>query len=221
FIILSFLVLIVFARPNGMLFILPLVIYLLFRKGQSRWLQLISLGLCGILLVSLYFFINMAFRGGGDLDVLKPFIEEHIICFVPTKTSDINLDIIKTTNPFNDLFYYIVHNPLHFLRLTALKLFSFFNLSRPYYSVLHNIFLLIYIIPIYLFSVIGIYDFFKSNRNSSLYLVSFLVLYPVAISFQCDDWHSRFTMIIMPYLILFSVYGFEKTRKSLSLQKKP
>ena len=220
FIILVFLILLIFSRPNGMLFIPPLIIYLLFRTGQSRRVQFISLALCSLLLISLYFLINIAFRGGGDLDVLKPFVEEHIICFVPTKTVATDLDIVKTTSPVNDLFYYIIHNPIHFLRLTTLKLFSFFNLTRGYYSTAHNIFLLVFIVPVYLFSLIGIFLFIKTKRDSYLFITSLLFLYPLAISLQCDDWHSRFTMVIFPYLILMSVYGFDKKRKSFSLQKK-
>lgn len=219
FIILLFLIVLIFSRPNGMLFIPPLMVYLLFKQQQSRQLKLLGLALCVFLLFSLYFLMNTAFRGGGDLDILKPFVEEHIICFVPTRTTGTNIDIINTTSPLNDLFYYIIHNPKHFLQLSALKLLSFFNLTRSYYSTFHNICLLIFIIPIYLFSLIGIYRFMKINRNSSLFIVSLLILYPLAISFQCDDWHSRFTMIIIPYFILFCVYGLEKMRKPLFRQQ--
>ena len=217
-IILLFLFLLIFSRPNGMLFIPPLIIFLLFKTWQSRQLRILCMALSLFFMISLYFLMNMAFRGGGDLDILKPFVEEHIICFIPTKTTGTNIDIVKTENPLNDLFYYIIHNPIHFLRLTALKLFSFFNLTRSYYSTAHNIFLLIFIIPVYFFSFIGLVKFSKSDRNSSLFILSLLVLYPLAISFQCDDWHSRFTMIIMPYLILFGVHGFEKTRKHFSFK---
>ena len=126
FIILIFLILLIFSRPNGMLFIPPLIIYLLFRTGQSRRVQFISLALCSLLLISLYFLINMAFSGGGDLDVLKPFVEEHIICFVPTVKESSDLEILKTTNPVNDLFYYIIHNPIHFFTINCFKTFFFF-----------------------------------------------------------------------------------------------
>ena len=218
-IILLFLFVLIFSRPNGMLFIPPLIIFLLFKTWQSRQLQILCRVLCLFFLVSFYFLLNAAFRGGGELDIIRPFVEEHIICFVPTKTTGINIDIIRTSNPLNDLFYYIIHNPVHFLRLTALKLFSFFNLTRSYYSTAHNTFLLIFIIPVYFFSTIGIFKFLTSNSNSPLFIISLLVLYPLAISFQCDDWHSRFTMIIIPYLIFFGVYGFEKTRNSFSFKK--
>src|SRR5690606_4172960 len=122
------------------LFIPPTIIFLLLRK-QSKLLLLASsfLGLC--LLTIMYFLLNKAFTGGGDMDAMKPFKEEHVICFVPMNPAGANLNLIVSNHPLHEMFYYIINNPGHFFKLMGLKLLSFFNLTRPYYSTPHNSFL--------------------------------------------------------------------------------
>lgn len=212
--ILLFLALLQFARPHGFLFIPCTIVYLLLRQ-QTRASFFSGLALSALLLFAMYFLLNAAFTGGGDMDAMKPFIEEHIICFVPMKPEGTALDIVKTANPVNDLFYYIIHNPFHFVRLMFLKLLSFFNMTRPYYSTGHNLFLLLFFIPIYIMSIPGIYYLVKAFRNFSTYLLAMLVLYPLGATFQCDDWHSRFAMVTFPYFILLAcigVYGLLQKR---------
>lgn len=205
-VILLFLFLLLFSRPHGLLFIPPTIIYLLFRN-QTRLALLGNIGLCLLLLIGMYILLNTAFTGGEDMDAMKPFVEEHIICFVPLKPEGADLDIIKTASPVNDIFYYIFHNPLHFLKFTFLKLYSFFNMTRSYYSTGHNILLSLILIPVYLFGLTGFFRFLKPFKNFTLFLVSLLILYPLGATFQCDDWHSRFTLVVFPYFILLACIG--------------
>jgi len=145
------------------------------------------------------------------MDAMKPFIEEHIICFVPLKPEGANLNIVQTSNPVNDIFYYIIHNPLHYSKFAVLKLFSFFNMTRSYYSPAHNILLAMILIPVYILALIGFFRFVKPFKNFTIFLVSLLILYPLAVTFQCDDWHSRFTMVVFPYIILLATIGVTST----------
>ena len=204
--ILLFLFLLICSRPHGLLIVPPTIIFLIFCR-QTKQERLTSFLLCGGLLAGMYVFLNAAFSGGGDMDAMKPFIEEHIICFVPMKPEGASLNIIHTASPVNDLLYYVIHNPLHFARLTALKLLSFFNLTRHYYSSMHNLALAVYIIPVYLLFLAGIRKFISSQRNTVIYLSALMILYPFGATFQCDDWHSRFTMVVFPYIILVACIG--------------
>lgn len=204
--IILWLTVLIFSRPNGMLLIPPTIVYLLLRT-QSKKQLLLSSFVSLTLIALLYYLLFFAFTGGGDLNAMKPFIEEHVICFVPLNPGGASLDIVKTSNPVNDLFYYITHNPSHFFGLMGKKLLSFFNLTRPYYSSLHNIYLFVLIIPIYILSIPGIYIIKKRARDFAIFIIALIVLYPLAISFQCDDWHSRFTMVVFPYFILLSCMG--------------
>lgn len=204
--ILCFLLLLLFSRPHGLLIVPPTILFLIFRS-QSRKQRLLSVSFCAGLLAAMYFIMNAAFSGGGDMDALKPFVEEHIICFVPMKPEGAAINIVHTTSPVHDLFYYIFHNPAHFTRLALLKLLSFFNLTRPYYSTAHNVALAGFIIPVYSLYLIGLRQLFSWNRDFVIYIAALLLLYPFGATFQCDDWHSRFTMVIFPYIILIACAG--------------
>lgn len=138
------------------------------------------------------------------MDALKPFVEEHIICFVPQKPEGASLNLQHTSSPVNDLMYYVIHNPLHFLRLLLLRLYSFFNLTRPFYSLSHNLYLLLYMIPLYFFGIWGMIRAWRIHRPFIWYAGLLLILYPLGATFQCDDWHSRFTMIVIPLFVYFA-----------------
>lgn len=216
FIILSFLVLLFFCRPHGLLFIPPTIIYFLFRN-QTKAQLFSSIALCLGLLGGMYLLLNTAFTGGEDMDAMKPFIEEHIICFVPMKPEGASLNVVKTASPVYDIFYYIFHNPSHFVRLMFLKLGSFFNMTRSYYSVGHNIFLSFFMVPVYALGLVGLIWYIKPFKDFKIFFIALLTLYPLGATFQCDDWHSRFTMVVFPYILLLGVYGFERLQ---SISKK-
>lgn len=215
FILLS-LILLLFFRPHALLFIPPTILYLLFRSQPSR-LRWTAAIFCVLLLSGMYLFMNTIFTGGSDMDALKPFVQEHIICFVPLKPEGASLVLIHSGNPLKDLFYYILHNPGHYLRLSCLRLLSFFNMTRPYYGAAHNVYLLLYMIPVYLFTIAGLKRSIKRMAAFAIFLLALLILYPFGATFQCDDWHSRFTMVVFPYFILLGVLGvfniFEKKEK--------
>lgn len=208
-VVILFLAMLQFVRPHGFLLIPPVVIYFLFKK-QSKSARIRSILFSVFAFTGMYFLLKLAFTGGGDMDAMKPFLEEHIICFVPLKPEGVTgLDVIKTDNPVNDLLYYVVHNKLHFLKLMMLKLYSFFKLSRPFYSLVHNLLLLVFAIPIYFFAIKGLFHLRTEYRNFFLFLLSFLILYPLGATLQCDDWHSRFTMVVIPPIILLAVHNFQ------------
>ena len=103
--ILTLLAVLIFSRPAGLLFVPPTIIYMLFRK-QSKKELLINAGACMALLICMYLLLNTAFTGGEDMDVMKPLIEEHIICFVPMRPEGAALDFIRTNNPV--MIFYII-----------------------------------------------------------------------------------------------------------------
>jgi 4-amino-4-deoxy-L-arabinose transferase-like glycosyltransferase len=213
---LGILVLITFSRPHGLLFIPPTILYLIFRK-QSRKNLFLNMGITVLLTGLMFLAALVIFSGGGDMDAMKPFIEEHIICFVPTATGNAHLDLVNSGSQMYDLWYYVIHNPLHFLKLTGLKILSFFKLTRPWYSPVNNYLLLVLIIPMYVTALLGLRKFILVNRNFAILVISLLLLYPFGMTLQCDDWHGRFTMAIIGAVLCMSCYTvnriLEKTKK--------
>lgn len=207
-----------FSRPNGMFLIPPFVIFLLFQQKpivQKLFAAFISLAF--IILAAVC--ANYIFANGNDMNILLPYIEEHIICFVPTRDATAALDLSQTGNALADFWYYVSHNSLHFIKMVTLRLGSIFNLSRPYYGTGHNIYLLGYSLMVYVLAIAGIQRFMRWKTGMGPFIFSLLLLYPLAISLQCDDWHSRFVMILFPYLCFLAASGIKTITKLIPLKK--
>jgi hypothetical protein len=210
FCIWTMIIVLIFSRPFGILFIPPLFIYFLFanyKESKTKWL---TLGVSFAFLISAFFLINSVFHGGEDMDAMKPFVEEHIICFLPQNPKGAQLDLKYYNNGLQDIFYYIIHNPLHFTKLMLQRLWSFFKFTRPWYSKFHNYALLVFIIPIYLLFLLGIKRAFSKISNLTIYCFALVVFYSSATTFQCDDWHSRFTYPIMPVIFVIASLGLNR-----------
>jgi hypothetical protein len=200
------LLLLMLIRPFGILFVAPAFLYVVQQKitGKNALLKqaLVVLSALGAVVLLL----NIAFKkGGGDFDLMKPFVEGHIICFMPTAQPAEPLQLANTGQPMADLMYYILHNPAHFFKLIFLRLLSFFNLARPYYSTAHNLLLYAVMLPVYLLAIAGLFK--KTAMPGRFYLLALIALYAIAVTFQCDDYHSRFAMVVFPYIFYFAASG--------------
>lgn len=192
-----------FTRPFGVLFIPPVFLYLLLARYGSRPERWIAWGLSGLFGILMLVVINRIFHGGEDMDAMKPFVEEHVVCFVPQRPEGAPLNLHYYDNGLRDIGYYIVHNPGHFARLMALRLWSFFSMTRPWYSRAHNAALAAFLVPVYLFFFVGLWQAVRHWKRAYTYLLALLLLYPLAVTFQCDDWHARFTMpVLVPVFAL-------------------
>jgi len=207
FLIFGVFTIMVFSRPFGVLFIFPLFTYFLFSRYKSKRIKFFALTLSVAFLGMTLVFINKIFHGGEDMDAMKPFQEEHIICFVPQKPEGAKLDLKYYDNGIRDIAYYITHNPDHFTMLMFKRLFSFFSLTRPWYSKEHNLALRLFIIPIYLFFIAGTVTWFKRKKNAFYYFIWLVIFYPLAVTFQCDDWNGRFTMLVLPPIFALAAFG--------------
>ncbi|RYY39293.1 MAG: hypothetical protein EOO08_10625 [Chitinophagaceae bacterium] len=203
-----------FTRPFGVLFIPPVFVFLLFARYRSRSDRFVAWGLSLAFAGLMLLVINRIFHGGEDMDAMKPFVEEHVVCFVPQQPTGAKLDLKYYDNGLKDIGYYIVHNPGHFARLMGQRLWSFFSLTRPWYSRAHNAAIAAFLIPVYFLFFVGWVQAAKRWKKAYTYLVALIVLYPLAVTFQCDDWHGRFTMpVLVPVLALASFGAVESLRK--------
>lgn len=212
---LPMLALLLFSRPSGIFLILPFCIYFLLTAKNSLTRLVNGVIALGMLAFS-YMGTNFVFRNSSDMNILIPYIEEHIICFVPTRTAGNSLEIVQTGNAVHDLWYYVTHNPSHFLKLMLLRLKSVFFLYRPYYGMLHNAYLLMFTGFIYVTGIVGIKRLLRMTFSIKYFFIALLIIYPLCIAIQCDDWHSRFVMILFPYLCLLSVLGLSQLNAKLS-----
>jgi hypothetical protein len=203
------LLLVIISRPLGILFAGSIYVYL-FYIADKRWKTI--LGFCSVALFLLAFYIiNTIFSTIPDWRITQAFEEESIICDLPGSTSAYpELDLAATGSPVYKLIYYVTHNFNHFLHFSGVKLRYFFLMARPYFSKLHNYFLLINTVTVYLLVVAGF--FIKKltfNRGIFVFLITTIALYTLTIIVQCDDYHNRFILSIYPFFVILAAMTIE------------
>lgn len=207
------------SRPLGILFGVSVYCYL-FYHANKKWKIIIAC--CSVLfLIVGYYLVNAVFNSVSDWRITQGFEEECIICDMPGPLPYQKLDLAQTGSPAYQLVYYTFHNPSHFLHFVGVKLKYFFLMTRPYYSKAHNYFLLLNVIPVYL---LGTWSFFIKglhfNKSIAIFLTSSIIIFALAISFQCDDYHNRFILSIYPFFVILAaraadhlLSGFFKNNK--------
>jgi hypothetical protein len=202
-----FLILLCLTRPSGLFFVAATVIYIFHLTSGHwhsgwRWSILLILCLLGIL------GINWIMQGGGGLNSMKPFMEEHVICDVPT--SNINTKIGDDVEPLTGIFDFIVQDPSTFIRLSFQKTIAFFGLYRNYYSIGHNFILMMYFFPLYILAAMAIMSKRKLAHGSGFFLRAVIFFFWLAVIFSCDEWHNRFFLTLTPILIMAAASNFAK-----------
>ena len=208
-ILLLWILLILFTRPTGLLFLPPLLLYLAFHffsRFAVSWRWIIGLGGA----VFLFLFLDRSLGTGGELDFMLPFQTETVICGVPGISERAAVRISENPNSLSGLLYYITHNTGQFIRLSIEKSKAFFLLVRPYYSPVHNALLLALIFPFYAFCLLSLRWWLKNNKAMLLYCSTYIFVTWLSVIMSCDDWHNRFFFTILPYIFLLSLPFIEK-----------
>jgi hypothetical protein len=203
------LLLVIMARPLGILFAASAYLYLFYSAEKK---SKIGLGFILVALVAFtYYSVNTIFSSITDWSITQAFEQESIICNLPTSTpSYTQLHLAASGNPVYKLLFYITHNFSHFLHFAALKLQYFFLMTRPYYSTVHNYFLSVNTMVIYLLAVAGF--FFKQHRfkkGVNAFVLTSILFYTITIILQCDDYHNRFVLSIFPFFAILAARTVE------------
>ena len=195
--------LIYFTRPTGVFFIPATILYIIFRFYRSSASLLLAIfGLTG--LVFLYFLINYALNSGGEFDFLLPYLDERIICGLPTTTETNKIIVPVEKDSIEGLWYIITHHTSLFLRLSAQRLLAFWGMVRPFYSMPHNIFIAVYFFTMYGLIIYRVKILWRSFRAETLYFFCLIGLVMLTVMLSCDEWHNRFIFALLPFFLLMA-----------------
>lgn len=200
--------LVIMARPLGLLFAVSCFVYI-FCNVNSGWKKIMGFSTI-LLIIGIYYCINIIFSTIPDWHITQAFEQESIICNLPTSPPYTVLKLSTTGSPVFQLYYYLTHNFSHFLHFTGVKLNYFFLMARPYYSELHNNFLIFNNVLLYILALTGLY-FKKSAFNKGIipFIIWSILLYTLTIIFQCDDYHNRFILSIYPFFVILAARSAE------------
>jgi hypothetical protein len=150
----------------------------------------------------IFIFISNFILGNiKDWNILMPAEYNQVICDMPVGNT-LNLHYLKSKPPVVQLLSYISIYPQKFGTLALQRLYFFFFLIRPYYSKFHNIYLCLLSLILYIpLAVNFILPKCKRMFSTALYPISVIVVFCIAVSLQCDDYHNRFHHTIIPIFL--------------------
>jgi hypothetical protein len=113
----------------------------------------------------------------------------------------------KSHSPIVRSFLFFIQNPIFYTKLASLKLFWFLAHCKPYFSLIHNVYIVILLYPIYLFFGISLSEN-TVDKPIKLFSSSIIIVNCLIVSLTSEDWDGRFLMPILPALFLLGTGQF-------------
>lgn len=111
--------------------------------------------------------------------------------------------------PIIKIVSFVLHNPLYWTKLFALKIYYLLSHTRPFWSTTHNLFSLIILLPCY-----GLFSKFirdqKKETNVIVFAITFVLIHILSVGITSEDWDGRFLLPILP--VIFLAAGHEVTK---------
>ena len=210
-------------RPNGVLFLFSIFVCIFiflinFKKYYYLFLLLIVFSILSIPIIKLLnSYIN-------DLNLIDSISNKGIIWGWSLENNQrcrisclgVELDSSSYNNNLFDVLRFIFNNFKDFFVIFLSKVFWLLLRARPYYSDLHNIYILFFDFIIYSGFFYGFYKRPKKNFSVNLILL-FILLNIFLVGLTFADWSGRFSLYFLPLVMIFSSYGLLIYLKKISI----
>ncbi len=116
-------------------------------------------------------------------------------------------------NDFLSLLIFFKNNITIFITAFTKKIFFFFLRVRPFYSDIHNLYLILFNFIIYLPAIYGV---LKLNLRLNIginFIYSLILFFVLAIGLSFVDWSGRFSLYIFPLFFILSGIGIHNLIK--------
>ena len=188
---------VLFARPVGLLFVGPAAIWKLVDTGSIHvpmWLRNTGYGM--ILLVAICI-------PGIARDQMAPIVEAHVICGFPERPGA--MQDFEGSTVLEAQCHLYAHNGLGYtLGLFVRRVVSLFTLPRDYFSGILNAFLTGHY-ALFLLAAWG-WWFWRKHLVVGLLCAIFL-LNVLLVGLTHDEWSERFLVPMWPIVLLFAAFG--------------
>lgn len=189
-------VLLIFARPVGILFVAPVLAWrVLKNSGRLR--------IIGIWAMSMAVMLAILFLPILPLDQLRVVVEGHAIGGIP-KFPDAGTRFHGSTLASAQVQFIREHGLSTWAGLVLQRMAWFFSLWRPYFSNFHNAVSapLVLLYPLALLTVV-------QRRKSSFVQVitASVLLNALVVCFTYAEWNGRFLMPLLPMIMLLAVFS--------------
>lgn len=194
----------IFIRPTGVGFILALLItsYLHLKISKQIKLLLMIPLVVGIGLVSNFIL--------GDF--IHSFIENYQkgIIIYPEITYDIGQSIMYSPDPESpplvQLIEFFTYNWEYTMKSFLIKSGLFLLHTKPYYSIHHNLYILLILLPCYLLVVRSIVTL--PNSKLKTFAITFILMQTITIGLTSENWDGRFLLPVLPWVFMLAPTSF-------------
>jgi len=203
-------------RPPGIGFIIAVVCSIIFgNRIFSR----------GNVALKVFMIVAVLLVGGFVVNaVLADFVDSFIDSYSKAEIIYPNISlgiaipnqlIIPDENhiPILRLAHFAVFNPVYFVKISTLKVLLFLGHVKPYYSLLHNLYIGIYLGAAYFFALWGIRRF--PSRRAGNFVLLFTGFQIATIALTSENWDGRFLLPLLPWVFIAAAVGITDFRRKV------
>jgi len=152
--------------------------------------------------------LSTVINSGGELNFLKPYAYEMVICGIPT-VKDPNTVLININgNQFEKLWFILTNQTSLFAALAIKRLIAFYGVVRSYYAQSHNIFIAVFFYTAYILDILNFKKQIKLFLPQTFYFICLISFLTITVMLSCDEWHNRFILGMLPFFILMAANIF-------------
>jgi hypothetical protein len=206
---------VILLRPTGIILILATAgFFLLTYKNFIVNRQALKIGIPFVLLLISYFSARYMFT---HWDFTEQYKKGNIVTYMdgsegtPLHAPNMRHETKGLTfadddlHPMEKIFSFAVANPLHFIKIASLKIWYLMMGIRPYYSISHNIYLVVWLVTVYSMAIMGWRNL--NNKPVKGFVLSTVVINCLLIGISTIDWDNRFYIPMAPGIVLLAGGG--------------
>jgi 4-amino-4-deoxy-L-arabinose transferase-like glycosyltransferase len=186
-------------RPTGVLIAFGTVVFLLTRYSPAlagrpclRFFLLFSFGVIACsgayLMLNEWDFTDQYER--GNIVTYMDTIEGQPHYYDALRLNTSALTLPDSGRPFEKIVFFAYHNPLHFVHAGALKVVYLVSGMRPYFSHLHNVYTVVWLMLVY---ALFYWGFRRTNHKAvRSFCLTVVIANCFLVSVSAVDWDNRF-----------------------------
>ena len=186
------LLLLSFLRPNGILLLAPLFVFLYMNKAHVKNS---IVGFSFLLLIALFVVVS-------NLVFSSQLLSEY------TQLAYLNKWVVWKQD------YYTDPQEVSILVLLIDRFLFYFSMIRTHYSMIHNIIMMSFY-PVYLLAFMGTFSMWRNNKAFSITIIITILLFSMLNILTFLNWHSRFIVPILPFFILIAGFGIQNIMRKI------
>ncbi|MBL3657624.1 hypothetical protein JL102_15855 [Fulvivirga sp. 2943] len=202
------------SKPTGIALLVgigALLVREFWRRLNNRWIKAICLAAS---LISLLLLVNLML---STFTLMRDYQSGEIIFAINTVPYQpsfkyLIVEVPQHLNILSDhypplvrLVHFIASNFNYWIKISSIKVFYFILHIRPYWSLWHNLYSLILLLPLYLFCIKALFNKLLPVEVR-LFSITYIVIHTLTVGMTTVDWDGRFLMPVLPVIFILSSY---------------